>query len=126
MILTGTNYNITNPADEIRRLRGGGVYNESRAEHFSSLHSRTTGAGLFSSNNPDRFSELEYVQRVNAVEPRKRVYNKTLENMGRAISGRSTAGIQAQRKAEPAVDARIVLANTARQMGLTQQLLPII
>lgn len=125
MILTGTNYNISNPADEIRRLRGGSVYNESRAEHFSALHSRSTGAGLFSSNaDPDRFSELEYVERVNATEPRKRVYNTTLENSGRSISGRSTAGIQAQRLKEPAIDARIVLANTARQMGLTQQLLP--
>ena len=125
MILTGTNYNISNPADEIRRLRGGSVYNESRAEHFSALHSRSTGAGLFSSNDDsDRFSELEYVERVNATEPRQRIYNKTLENMGRSISGRSTAGIRSQRNKEPAIDARIVLANTKRQMGLTQQLLP--
>lgn len=124
MILNGTNYNIRNPADEIRRLKGSSTYNESRADHFSNLYNRTSGGGLFEEYNPNRFSQLEQIERVNALEPRPRIYNKTVENTKRAVSGRSTQGIQAQRKKEPAVDARIVLANTKRQMGLTQKLLP--
>jgi len=115
MILTGNNYNISNPSSEIKRLKGGALYNESRLEHFSNLHRQSTGGGLFQ-NDPNRFSQLEYTERVKANEPRKRIYNKTLENSGRSISGRSTAGIQAQRKSENLLDAKMLLANTARQM----------
>ena len=122
MILTGTHYNISNPADEVRRLHGGSLYNKSRSEHFSTLHSRSTGPGLYST--PDKYSELEYIERVDATQPRQVIYNKTLENTGRSVSGRSTSGIESQRLSEPLIDAKIVLANTRRQTGLTQKLLP--
>lgn len=125
MILTGTNYNIANPSEEIKRMRGAGLYNESRLEHFSNLHKRTTGAGLYSKDNiPDNFSKLEYIERVKSKEPRKRINNMTLKNSGRAISGRSTAGIRAQRKREPLIDAKIILANTKREEKLNQDILP--
>jgi len=124
MILTGTNYNIRNPSDEIRRLKGSDIYNESRAKHFSNLYNRTSGGGLYEEYNPDRFSQLEQIERVDAVESRPRIYNKTVANTKRAVSGRSTQGIRSQRNKEPAIDARIVLANTKRQTKLTQKLLP--
>jgi len=116
MILAGDNYNIRNPSEEMDRLKGGGLYNQSRSQHFSNL---SKSGGNF--NKP---AELEYIERSDALLPRERIYNKTLENTSRSISGLSTEAIKQQRSEQPRLDAKIILANTKRQMGLTQQLLP--
>jgi hypothetical protein len=92
-------------------------------EHISNLYKKTTGSGLYQTQNADRYAQLETIERVDAQKLRPRIYNKTAENTKQSVSGRSTQGIRSQRNKEPAIDAQIVLANTKRQMGLTQDLI---
>jgi hypothetical protein len=60
--------------------------------------------------------------RVNAEKPRKRTgENPTDKNVKRAVSGRSTQGINRNKKADYKESFAIMRANTKRQMEDTQQ-----
>lgn len=151
MILTGTNYNIRSDNLEHQRLHGSGLYNESRAEHFLNLYNRkpvvSKGGGLFGKTSdrgrgdankilslmtkvkpfvggslkPSEQQQEEITLRVKAEKPRKRIQNKTIENTKRAVSGRSTQGINRDRKTEHKQSFAIMKANTKRQMLDNQQ-----
>ena len=141
MILTGTNYNMRSDNLENQRLHGKGTYNESRAEHFlkmakggsflSPQKKKATmvdimrgvrplvGGGLQQSNE----QKEEMILRVKAEKPRKRTGNKpTEENVKRSVSGRSTQGINRDRKTEHKQSYAIMRANTKRQMEDTQKI----
>ena len=118
MILSGNNYNIRNPNEEINRLSGGGLYNPSQQEYFDNLNSSMSGGSV---NTPSR---LEYIERVESSRPRQRINNITHDNVDQSISGLSTAGIKKQKENKPLLNAKLILANTKRQMGLNQKLLP--
>ena len=136
MILTGTNYNLTNDSNEIKRLKGGSIYNESSADHFNNLYKRKpiVSGGSFKSKshiikggsiqNPSKQQIEEMVLRVNANDPRKVIKNKTYENIGRSISGRSTRGILKDNKQERKNNFNIINKNTKIAKAETQQLLP--
>jgi hypothetical protein len=113
MILTGTNYNIRSDSMEHQRLHGSGLYNESRAEHFLNLYNRKPVVS--------KQQQEEMTLRVMADKPRKRIQNKTIENTQRAVSGRSTQGINRDRKTEHKQSFAIMKANTKRQMLDNQQ-----
>lgn len=148
MILTGTDYGIRSDSLEHQRLHGSGLYNESRAEHFLKLYNRkpivAKGGGLLSQTNnkrtdlrqlnltkmkpmkggslqPSEQQQEEVILRVRADKPRKRIQNKTIENTQRAVSGRSTQGINRDREKEQRQSMAIMKANTKRQMADNQQ-----
>ena len=146
MILTGTNYNIRSDNLEHQRLHGSGLYNESRAEHFLNLYNRkpvvskggsfltpqkkkNTMKDIMKGVKPMKGGSLqsseqqqeEMTLRVKAEKPRKRIQNKTIENTKRAVSGRSTQGINRDRKTEHKQSFAIMKANTKRQMLDNQQ-----
>jgi len=142
MLLTGTNYNIRDNTIEHQRLEGKGVYNKSRAEHFLKLMK----GGSFLSPQKERTSmttimkgvkpmvkggslkrseeqQEEINLRVKAEKPRKRIGEKPNETTlaKRNVSGRSTKGINRDRKADKKESFAIMRANTKRQMRDTQQ-----
>lgn len=65
----------------------------------------------------------EMILRVEAKKPRKRTGEKpTDKNVKRAVSGRSTQGINKDRKTEHKQSYAIMRANTKRQMADTQHI----
>jgi hypothetical protein len=70
---------------------------------------------------PSEQQQEEMTLRVKAERPRKRIQNKTVENTQRAVSGRSTQGINRDRKTEHKQSFAIMKANTKRQMLDNQQ-----
>jgi hypothetical protein len=137
MILTGTNYAIRSDSLEHQRLHGSSLYNESRAEHFLKLYSRKPIVAKGSILKPKKGGSLkpmkgsilqpseqqqeEMTLRVEAKKPRKRILNKTIENIQRAVSGRSTQGINRDRKTANKQSFAIMKANTKRQMADNQK-----
>lgn len=140
MLLSGTKYNIRNDYDEHTRLMGKGKYNESRAEHFLKLmkggsflspqKKKATMVDIMRGVKPlvggslQRSDEQqeEMILRVKAEKPRKRTGEKpTDKNVKRAVSGRSTQGINRDRKSDHKESFSIMRANTKRQMKNTQQ-----
>jgi hypothetical protein len=124
MILTGTDFNIRSDSMENQRLHGSGLYNESRAEHFLKLYNRKPIVAKGSSvTEPSEQQQDEITLRVDAEKPRRRIANKTIENSKRAVSGRSTQGIDRDRKKSQKQSFAILKANTKRQMLDNQNLL---
>jgi hypothetical protein len=137
MILTGTDFRIRSDNLEHQRLHGSGLYNESRAEHFLNLYNRkpvVAKGGILKPKKggslkpmkgsilqPSEQQQEEMTLRVDAEKPRKRIQNKTGENTKRAVSGRSTQGINRDRKTEQKQSFAIMKANTKRQMADNQQ-----
>jgi UDP-2,3-diacylglucosamine pyrophosphatase LpxH len=121
MILTGTNYGIRSDSMENQRLHGSGLYNVSRAEHFLKLYNKKSVVAKGVSLKPSEQQQDEITLRVDADKPRKRIQNKTVENSKRAVSGRSTQGIDRDRKKEQRQSFAIMKANTKRQMADNQQ-----
>jgi len=141
MILTGTNYNMRSDSLEHQRLHGKGVYNESRAEHFLKLmkggsflspqKKKSTMVDIMrgvkplvgGSFKPSEQQKEEMILRVKAEKPRKRTGEKpTDKNVKRAVSGRSTQGINRDRKTDHKQSYAIMRANTKRQMADTQHI----
>lgn len=73
------------------------------------------------SMKPSQEQKEEMILRVKADKPRKRIQNKTIENTKRAVSGRSTQGINRDLKTEHKQSFAIMKANTKRQMKENQQ-----
>jgi hypothetical protein len=135
MILTGTDFRIRSDNLEHQRLHGMGLYNESRAKHFLNLYNRKSvvakGSSVIKNDyqkkggggslQPSEQQQEEMTLRVDAEKPRKRIKNKTIENTQRAVSGRSTQGINRDRKTEQKQSYAIMRANTKRQMLDNQQ-----
>jgi len=141
MILTGTNYNMRSDSLEHQRLHGKGVYNESRAEHFLKLmkggsflspqKKKSTMVDIMrgvkplvgGSFKPSEQQKEEVILRVMAEKPRKRTGEKpTDKNVKRAVSGRSTQGINRDRKTDHKQSYAIMRANTKREMANTQHI----
>jgi len=141
MILTGTNYNMRSDSLEHQRLHGKGVYNESRAEHFLKLmkggsflspqKKKSTMVDIMrgvkplvgGSFKPSDEQKEEVILRVMAEKPRKRTGEKpTDKNVKRAVSGRSTQGINRDRKTDHKQSYAIMRANTKREMANTQHI----
>ena len=141
MLLTGTNYNIRDNTIEHQRLHGKGVYNESRAEHFLKLmrggsflspqKKKSTMVDIMrgvkplvgGNLQPSDEQKEEMILRVKAEKPRKRTGEKpTDKNVKRAVSGRSTQGINRDRKTDLKQSYAIMRANTKRQMADTQHI----
>jgi hypothetical protein len=132
MILTGTNYNLKSDALEHQRLQGKGFYNESRAEHFLKLmkggsvlspqKKRNTMTNIMKVK-PSEQQQEEMILRVKAEKERKRTGEKpTDKNVKMAVSGRSTQGINRDRKTDHKQSYAIMRANTKRQIADTPKI----
>jgi len=115
MILNGNNYNLRSDISENRRLRGGSLYNESRAEHFLNIYNKPV---IATGGNISKPQIEEIILRVSAYQPRRRVKN---ENIKQLVSGRSTQGINRDLKNTRRQGYEIMKKNTKRQMLYNQQ-----